>query len=297
MGKGESESTNQQSQFNINETSIDEKTINNINQTCSQVTSSQNLVQITGSKVNRLTVNQNNSIKALCQMQQALKQVQDANVKNELLNKLSQLAESKSTVGLFGGPASSKTNNISSQYNKMRTELSQTQINNITETCILQPKLDNVIQIMGSEVNDSTIDQVNQQFLDCIMASDIGTFQSASAEAKASNEAEQVAKATSTTGLDFGSLTASSNSASLASLGTLAGPVGSSLLASLIVCIVIIISISIMFGMGMMNKGSGGGAGAGSGSGGGRLGVALSGLRSRLSSLGGKDIGKVFTVN
>ena len=80
MGKGESESTNQQSQFNINETSIDEKTINNINQTCSQVTSSQNLVQITGSKVNRLTVNQNNSIKALCQMQQALKQVQDANL-------------------------------------------------------------------------------------------------------------------------------------------------------------------------------------------------------------------------
>ena len=177
----------------------------------------------------------------------------------------------------------------------MRTELSQTQINNITETCILQPKLDNVIQIMGSEVNDSTIDQVNQQFLDCIMASDIGTIQSASAEAKASNEAEQVAKATSTTGLDFGSLTASSNSASLASLGTLAGPVGMSLFSCLIVCIVIIISISIMFGMGMMSKGSGGGGGGGGG--GGRMGVALSSLRSRLSSLGGTGVGQVFTVN
>ena len=294
MGKADSVSVNESSAVNISELEIDERTLNNINQTCNQVVSSKNLVQITGSKVKNLTVNQSNRIKTLCQMQQVLTQVQDANVKNNLLNKIAQVAESKSTSGLFGGNASASSVNVSKQYNKMRNSLSQTQINNITETCILQPNLDNIVQIMGSEVEDSNIDQTSEVFLDCIMGSSIDTLQKGSAEATASNEAQQTAKATSTTGLDFGSLTASSNSASLASLGTLAGPVGISLVSSLIVCIVIIISISIMFGMGMMSKSGGGGGGGG---GGGRMGVALSGLRSRLSSLGGSDIGKVFTVN
>jgi hypothetical protein len=295
MGKGESESTNESEQINISEMNIDEKTLNNINQKCNQVTSSTNLIQITGSKVKNLTVNQTSRIKTFCQLQQAIKQVQDANVKNDLLNKVAQHAESKATSGLFGGNAKSTTHNVSKQYNRMKNSLSQTQINNITEECILQPKIDNIVQIMASEVEDSNFDQTGEAFLECIIKQSGDISQTAVAESKVANEADQVAKATSTTGLDFGSLTASSNSASLASLGTLAGPVGMSLFSCLIVCIVIIISISIMFGMGMMSKGSGGGGGGGGG--GGRMGVALSSLRSRLSSLGGTGVGQVFTVN
>ena len=128
---------NESTTFNVSNIGLDQQTVNNISQICDIENKSSNLVQIVGSTVNNLDIKQKNAVKALCQMQQAIKQTQDSTAQNEILSKLSQAAKASSDGGFMSGSGSSSADNISKVYNQMNTKLSQTQINNITAKCIL----------------------------------------------------------------------------------------------------------------------------------------------------------------
>ena len=106
-GKQESRTYNEQSTFNTTDIGLDQETINNISQVCDLNNKNSNLVQIVGSTVNNLNVNQKNAVKVLCEMQQAIVQTQDSKAQTEILNKLSQAAEASSKGGFLSGAGTS----------------------------------------------------------------------------------------------------------------------------------------------------------------------------------------------
>jgi len=246
-----SDSTNESSSSVLMNIGLDQNTINNINQQCSMASEGSNLVQIVGSSVNNLTVNQQNSLKGLCEMQQAITSSNDAHVVSDVLTKLSQAASSSAKAGLFGGASNSTSNNIQKAYTEMNTHLSQNQINNITSQCLLQQSLSNVVQIYGSSVSDSVIDQVGQNFLQCVNEVNATVQNSAVAEAGSTLVSDQTANSTATTGIDFMS--------SLASLSSL----GAALFPGLIIVGLVVLCICCISCLSIFKKMSGGGGGAG----------------------------------
>jgi hypothetical protein len=64
--------------FNKNDYNLDQTTLNNISQQCDMSNKSSNLVQIMGSTVSNLDVSQQNTLKSICEMQNALKSTKDA---------------------------------------------------------------------------------------------------------------------------------------------------------------------------------------------------------------------------
>jgi hypothetical protein len=206
-GKQEARTRSESTTFNISNIGLDQQTVNNISQICDINNKSSNLVQIVGSTVNNLNVNQKNAVKALCQMQQAIKQTQDSTAQNEILSKLSQAAEASSKGGFLSGPGSSSSENISKVYNQMNTKLSQTQINNITAKCILDQNTSNVVQIFGSDVQNTTIDQLNENYLECVNGINADMTNKAATENKATTETKQEGSAkTENKGLGLESL-------------------------------------------------------------------------------------------
>jgi hypothetical protein len=140
-------------------------------------------------------------------MQQAIKQTQDSTAQNEILSKLSQAAEASSKGGFLSGPGSSSSENISKVYNQMNTKLSQTQINNITAKCILDQNTSNVVQIFGSDVQNTTIDQLNENYLECVNGINADMTNKAATENKATTETKQEGSAkTENKGLGLESL-------------------------------------------------------------------------------------------
>lgn len=207
MGGSQNATTrNESTTFNVSNIGLDQQTVNNISQICDITNKSSNLVQIVGSTVNNLQVNQKNAVKALCEMQQAIKQTQDSSAQNEILSKLSQAAESSSKGGFMSGPGTSSATNISKVYNQMNTKLTQTQINNITAKCILDQNTSNVVQIFGSDVQNTKVDQLNENYLECVNGVNAEMLNKASAENKATTDTSQTGKATTVTGGSLESL-------------------------------------------------------------------------------------------
>lgn len=257
-GKQQSQSRNEQSTFNTTDIGLDQQTINNISQTCDIENKNSNLVQIVGSTVNNLNVNQKNAVKTLCQMQQAILQTQDSKAQTEVLNKLSQAAEASSKGGFLSGPGSSSAENISKTYNDMRTKMSQTQINNVTSKCILDQSTSNIVQIFGSDVQNSSIDQLNDSFAECVNAVNTQMTSTAGADIKTTTDVQQTAVAkTENKGIE-GML--ASLASGMASLLPFVFPI-------FIGIILLICFSSISSGSAVMSGGGGGGGGSSGSSG------------------------------
>jgi hypothetical protein len=250
---------NESTTFNVSNIGLDQQTVNNISQICDIENKSSNLVQIVGSTVNNLDIKQKNAVKALCQMQQAIKQTQDSTAQNEILSKLSQAAKASSEGGFMSGSGSSSADNISKVYNQMNTKLSQTQINNITAKCILDQNTSNVVQIFGSDVQNTKVDQLNENYLECVNGINAEMLNKAQTENKATTETSQTATGTTKSGGIGDSL------ASLAS-----GMV--SLLPFVIpifISIILIVCCSVISGSAAMSGGGSGGSSGGAAGGGG----------------------------
>lgn len=158
--------------------------ITNIEQTCDIANSASNILQIVGSKVKNLRTDQQNEIKNLCKFQQILKSEKNADVTNKILNELSSQLKAKGEILTAGANSKSKQEAI----NKTFIDIDQTTLNNIVQRCILQQDLENITQIIGSEVSDSSISQINKSMGECLTSNE--TVQ----QMIAKNETEQGAK-------------------------------------------------------------------------------------------------------
>lgn len=238
MGNASSSYANTE-MVNENEFNIDQSTRNNIQSNCMSNQAQQNILQIVGSKVRNLNTNQSNISKNLCKLQTMINDTKGSALENDVLNKLTQKIES--TGGLPGTGGTSKS--ITKVYNKMRANLDQSTVNNITKDCIMKQDQKNVIQIFGSDVSDSNLAQVNNAFAECLQ----GYEEVKNIDSSLSNTAK--------TELDQ-SLTSSAMNpfASFASLAALGLPSLLPILLS-ICCVCIIISLVFGGGMGDMSGG------------------------------------------
>jgi hypothetical protein len=150
--------------INTSDYNIDQSTRNKIDSDCISNTKQNNMLQIVGSKVEDLKVEQLNTVKNLCILQTLIEQTKDVNLTNELMTKLKEQIEAKGGLPGTGG----KSESITKIYNEMNMNLDQSVVNDITKNCILNTKQENVIQIFGSNVKNADLTQVNKAFIECL---------------------------------------------------------------------------------------------------------------------------------
>jgi hypothetical protein len=150
--------------INANQFNIDQSVRNRIASDCISNTKQNNMLQIVGSKVENLKVEQTNQVKNLCVLQTILENEKDTNTVNDVLSVvIKQLEEKGGLPGTAG-----KSNTTTKVYDQMRMNLDQSQINDITKNCIMNIKQDNVIQIFGSNVKNSDLTQINKGYVECL---------------------------------------------------------------------------------------------------------------------------------
>lgn len=147
-----------------NDVNINNSIKNKIQQDCNQQLSQGNTINIIGSTVRRLSASQKNDMKSMCIIQSILKSDVSTDVVNTLLNKIKNNVETKGA--LLGSPASNDT--ISKNVTNNRTNIDNSKFNELSKDCIINLKQHNLLNIIGSTVEDTTTDQANKAFLKCL---------------------------------------------------------------------------------------------------------------------------------
>lgn len=168
LGMGDCNSTSKTdiSDITNNDTDINNSITTNINQDCNQLMSQSNVINIIGSTVKKLSAQQKNSLQSVCIMQSILKSQTSAEVINKLLDQVKTNIETKGA--LLGSPASNET--ISQKLTTNKTKINNAKFNDISKKCIQDIKQSNLLNIIGSNVEDTTTDQANEAFLKCLSA-------------------------------------------------------------------------------------------------------------------------------
>lgn len=219
MGSGKSESSNSVTDITNQLTSISNEIKQSVNESCISNTNQSNTINIINSSVNNLTANQKNVAKNLCALQSAISNKVDVDSQNKVLAAVA--ATAKATGGsLLGGDAKS-SNNVDMQKNTS-TYINNKSVLEVVKQCINNISQENILNIIGSNVNNTQFNQANDQFSSCLQQSSV----TADLTTKSLNSAESSIAATAES--SGGSL---SSMASSASLGALAMP--------LIICVVI----------------------------------------------------------
>lgn len=147
-----------------NDTSINNSIKTQINQDCDQLMSNSNTVNILGSTVKHLTATQKNEVQSSCIMQSILKNQTSTDIVNKLLD---QIKNNLITNGaLLGSTANNST--IAKNMTNNKTSIDNSKFNDISKKCIQNLSQSNLLNIIGSSVEDSTIDQGNASFLKCL---------------------------------------------------------------------------------------------------------------------------------
>ena len=152
------------SNITTNDTEINNSLKNQINQDCNQLLGQSNVINIVGSTTKKLSAAQKNSVQSMCIMQSILKSQTSADVVNKLLDKIKSNIETSGA--LLGSPASNNT--IIKNVTENRTKIDNSKFNEISKKCILDTKQSNLLNIIGSNVEDTTTDQANEAFLKCL---------------------------------------------------------------------------------------------------------------------------------
>jgi hypothetical protein len=250
---GQSEAKSKTDVINLNEFDIDQSTRNKIQSDCYSNTFQKNLVQIVGSKVSDLTTDQVNEVKNLCVLQTMIENTKDAKISNDIMTKISEQLEAKGGLPGTGG----KSESVSKVYNRMKMDIDQSVVNEISKNCIMNQKQENIIQIFGSNVKGSKMGQTNKNFVDCLQTYGEVTGITSDAANTAKAEFDKSVKAT-----------AMDPTQSLASLGQM--------------FMVYVGAVALVFlgssAISAMSLGGGGGGGGGAGT-------------AAASSAGGSDVG------
>jgi hypothetical protein len=214
----------------LNETTIgiSQKTFNEIQNTCNSTTNQRNVLNIIGSTVTKLNTNQKNVGKNICILQTALNTVQDTSAQNAMMSSIKSAIEQNSTAGI-GLAVSHADSNIKST-NKFSANVSNETINRAITGCINNLDQSNVINIIGSNVTDSSLSQANDSFMECLSNNGASTQQTAAVKSDSTQEADTTSKQV-TKGWD-----------PLASLGQM-------YIAGIIACVICCLAIVVSSGM------------------------------------------------
>lgn len=164
MGDCTSKSSVDLTDITNNDISINNSIKNLIEQNCQTIADQSNVINIVGSKVIRLNATQKNSIESLCIMQSILDSSVENKVQQNLLDKVKTSLETSG--GLLGSPAENET--ISKKITNTKMEIDNSKFNEVTKNCIANIKQENILNIIGSEVEDANFDQANDTFLKCL---------------------------------------------------------------------------------------------------------------------------------
>lgn len=173
---------------------VSQKNINEINDSCNVTNKGSNIVQIVGSRVKGLNTKQRNSIKTLCKIQALIKQEQNSEATNKILNDLA--ADAKAQAQILSGGA--KTSQDIKTNTKVFMNIDLETRNKTLQDCIMNQQMENVVNIIGSDVSDSGIDQVNESIGECIMGSEAFQAQKSAVASDTSTEVKAKAEAKST---------------------------------------------------------------------------------------------------
>jgi hypothetical protein len=190
MGDCTSASSSDISNITDNNIEINNSIRNQINQDCSQLLGSSNTINIVGSTVKKLSASQKNSVQSMCIMQSILKSQTSADVVNKLLGQIKNNLESRGA--LLGSPASN--NSIVKNITTNKTNIDNSKFNDISKKCIMDIKQSNLLNIIGSNVEDTTTDQANEGFLKCMSAHSDDTAITAASLGDTKQEAESTSK-------------------------------------------------------------------------------------------------------
>ncbi len=172
---------------------IDNSIKQTIEQSCTDTTNANNIINIIGSSVRNTDINQQNIIKNMC----ALKSVFDSDVSSEVKNELAATiaTHAEATGGLIGATATS-TETIQNSIDNRATYIDNSQVLNSIKTCMNNLSLENIVNIVGSDVSGLGINQINDQFKECL-ASDVSTSDLAQKmDSKRDVQSESTSKAT-----------------------------------------------------------------------------------------------------
>ncbi len=164
IGDCTTENTTDISDITNNNVEINNSIKNNIKQDCSQAVLQSNTINIIGSNVKKLSAIQKNSLESLCILQSILKSTTNADVINNLMNKVKE--NMKSEGGLLGSPSSNKT--VIKRMQENSSKVDNSKFNEISKNCIMNIKQKNLLNIIGSNIEDTTTDQANMAFLKCL---------------------------------------------------------------------------------------------------------------------------------
>lgn len=152
----------------------------NIEQSCVNTTSTDNTLNIIGSKIKGLNTNQQNLVRNICALQSSFSNNVSEESQNKMAATIAQYAESKG--GLLGASPSTDTYTILDTDNSKY--INNSQVLNSVKKCINDISLNNTINIISSNVEDSNLNQTSDSFMECL-ASNEATIEIAS---KSSND-------------------------------------------------------------------------------------------------------------
>jgi hypothetical protein len=164
MGDCNTETSTDISDITRNNVEINNSIKNKINQDCNQTTLQSNTINIIGSNVKKLSATQKNSLQSMCIMQSILKSTTNADVVNNLMSKIKENLKSEGSV--LGSPSSNKT--VIKKLQENSTKVDNSKFNEISKQCILNTTQKNLLNIIGSTIEDTTTDQANEAFLKCL---------------------------------------------------------------------------------------------------------------------------------
>jgi hypothetical protein len=234
MGASKTKSTTNISELNSTDIGMNQETFNKVKNVCEAKSDQKNVVNIVGSNVTKLTTSQKNAAKNTCILQTAIATEKDASAKNELLSNISNKLQQSASAGIGLANAESDTN--IKKENLFKFKADQKTVNDVVAGCISQIDQENVINIVGSNVTDSKLEQANDVVMDCVSSFGIVDKMAGGAENKTTSTTENVQEQ-SAKGMD-----------PLAFLGGMASLW--SALPFILICCVILSSVSSVMGMG-----------------------------------------------
>uniref|UniRef100_A0A6C0H6G9 Uncharacterized protein n=1 Tax=viral metagenome TaxID=1070528 RepID=A0A6C0H6G9_9ZZZZ len=165
---GASASKNQVSVKELNETNlaVTSETFNRIQNTCTSKQDQSNVLNIIGSDVTKLSTDQRNLAKNMCLLRAAIQVNKEQNTDAKIASLLKTQLEANAVAGI--GAAITENDTNIEKTNRINTNITDRQVNDIMMGCLNSQKQENVINIVGSRVTDSSLTQANKAIIECV---------------------------------------------------------------------------------------------------------------------------------
>lgn len=243
MGASQTKSNVAVKELNETDLNLSQETFNKVKNTCESSTSQKNVLNIVGSRIRKMTTDQKNIAKNTCVLQSAITATKGTQANNDLMSSIKAKLEQQSTAGI--GLVNAESNVSIDKQNKFKFTGTQKEVNDVIMGCIQSADQENVMNIVGSDVEDSSFNQLNEDFKNCLSTSGVASEQTAKADSKVKSSTD-----TETTQVAKGMNPLGDLMAGLGALGAggSAGPIIS--FCCIFLCCISIIAVSLLGGGG-----------------------------------------------